>query len=218
MAEPGDEGFLSRWSRRKREVSRQDADEVSSPDEAGEEPSAEAINEEMEANRLAAEAIDIDSLEKGDDFSLFLKRGVPTALRTKALRRLWQSNPLLANLDGLNDYDTDFNDPAHNTYSSLWQVGRGFLSKSEQQRQRDTGGIREASEDKPDEADGNEESRPAVSVVEQQEVTSSVAQPEADPAESVGSQTAPPDGEDAGDGEEDERPRQRVSIRRRLEG
>ncbi|UUP15698.1 hypothetical protein NTH_00136 [Nitratireductor thuwali] len=218
MAEPGDKGFLSRWSRRKREVSRQDADEDSSPDEAGEEPSAEAIDEEMEANRQAAEAIDIDSLEKGDDFSLFLKRGVPTALRTKALRRLWQSNPLLANLDGLNDYDTDFNDPAHNTYSSLWQAGRGFLSKSEQQRQRDSGGIGQASQDKPAETDGDEESKPSASAVEQPQAASSLGRPEAGPDEGAESQTAPPSAEGADGGGEEERPRQRVSIRRRLEG
>ena len=30
------------------------------------------------------------------------------ALRRLALRRLWRSDPVLANLDGLNDYDEDF--------------------------------------------------------------------------------------------------------------
>ena len=37
----------------------------------------------------------------GDDFSGFMARNVPDHLRRRALRKLWVSNPVLANLDGL---------------------------------------------------------------------------------------------------------------------
>jgi hypothetical protein len=37
-----------------------------------------------------------------------MREGVPEALRNRALRKLWLSDPVLANLDGLNDYDEDF--------------------------------------------------------------------------------------------------------------
>lgn len=140
--ETGDDGgFLSRWSRRKREVEAAEAAEAAeaqTPDVVDPEAVAREA-EELEQNRLAAEAVDIDSMKAGDDFGLFMKRGVPELLRRKALRKLWRSNPVFANLDGLNDYDEDFRNPAHNRYTSLWQLGRGFLSTEEQSTQQATG-------------------------------------------------------------------------------
>ncbi|MEP0510758.1 MAG: DUF3306 domain-containing protein [Aurantimonas coralicida] len=139
---PGEnDSFLSRWSRRKGEVEAAEAAEAAdaqTPDVV--DPGAVAREaEELEQNRLAAEAVDIDSMKAGDDFGLFMKRGVPELLRRKALRKLWRSNPVFANLDGLNDYDEDFRNPAHNRYTSLWQLGRGFLSTEEQNTQQATG-------------------------------------------------------------------------------
>ncbi len=135
------DSFLSRWSRRKREVEAAEAAEAAdaqTPDVVDPEAVAREA-EELEQNRLAAEAVDIDSMKAGDDFGLFMKRGVPELLRRKALRKLWRSNPVFANLDGLNDYDEDFRNPAHNRYTSLWQLGRGFLSTEEQNTQQATG-------------------------------------------------------------------------------
>ncbi|MFU8777406.1 MAG: DUF3306 domain-containing protein, partial [Roseovarius sp.] len=43
---------------------------------------------------------DPDDLQMGDDFRAFLDKAVPERLRRRALRRLWVSNPVLANLDG----------------------------------------------------------------------------------------------------------------------
>lgn len=51
---------------------------------------------------------DISTLGPGSDYRPFLDRRVAPALRRLALRRLWRSDPRLANLDGLNDYDEDF--------------------------------------------------------------------------------------------------------------
>ena len=95
-----DEPFLSRWSRRKRderEHARTPADEVDEA-EAGEKP-AEISPEDLP---------DIDTLHKDSDFTVFMREGVPEEIRNLALRKLWTSDPVLANVDGLNDYDGDY--------------------------------------------------------------------------------------------------------------
>jgi hypothetical protein len=51
---------------------------------------------------------DLESLDYESDYSAFMAEGVSDQLRSRALRRLWRSNPVLANVDGLNDYDEDF--------------------------------------------------------------------------------------------------------------
>lgn len=66
---------------------------------------------------LSAEAVedypedlpDIESLDSSSDYTAFLKDKVPERLRKMALQKLWRSDPVFANLDGLNDYDEDFN-------------------------------------------------------------------------------------------------------------
>jgi hypothetical protein len=54
---------------------------------------------------------------------------VPEFLRKRALRVLWRSNPVLANLDGLNDYDDDFRSPelTKKVLATAYKVGRGLL-------------------------------------------------------------------------------------------
>ncbi|MDA7946851.1 MAG: DUF3306 domain-containing protein [Hyphomicrobiaceae bacterium] len=79
------------------------------------------------------EDFDFDSLNYGSDYTQFMKKGVPEAVRRRALRALWQSNPILANIDGLNDYDEDFTDAAlvMKTFSSNYKVGSGYLTEEE---------------------------------------------------------------------------------------
>ncbi|MEO0618504.1 MAG: DUF3306 domain-containing protein [Pseudomonadota bacterium] len=81
----------------------------------------------------ALEKIDIEALDYDADFTPFLQQGVPEALRRRALRRLWNTNPILANVDGLNDYDDDFRDAAMvvEGMKTAWQVGRGYLDDDE---------------------------------------------------------------------------------------
>ncbi len=222
------EGFLSRWSRRKREPGEVEPAVEIAPDDAAPVVEADTPDPEAEENRIAAESIDIDSLVQGDDFSLFLKRGVPELLRKQALRKLWRTNPVFANLDGLNDYDEDFRNPAHNAYKSLWQVGRGFLSVEEQETQQATGRMsRDVVVDEPvaGEADPAEEVRdaeaptiagdeedPAAASVDEEEspVEIAIESDEADELAFAPGQSIEPD--------EAEQPRRRVSIRSRLEG
>ncbi len=76
---------------------------------------------------------DFDSLNYGSDYTQFMKKGVPEAIRKRALRKLWGSNPILANIDGLNDYDEDFTDAALavKVLTSNYKPGLGYLTEEE---------------------------------------------------------------------------------------
>jgi len=64
------------------------------------------LNDEEQA--LVNALPDIESLEKSSDFTPFMNDKIPAFIRRKALNILWRSDAVLANLDGLNDYDEDF--------------------------------------------------------------------------------------------------------------
>lgn len=75
-----------------------------------------------------------DDLQAGDDFSAFMKSTVPAALRNRALRKLWTSDPILANVDMLVDYGDDFtgkNDPV-GLIKTIYRVGKGMLPDEEE--------------------------------------------------------------------------------------
>jgi hypothetical protein len=219
MAEDRDEGFLTRWSRRKR-MTEAEAIATDPTIEPIEDPRAVAARDaaeaerlaEEEANRLAAEAIDLDTLGYGDDFSLFLKRGVPDALRRDALRRFFVSDPLLANLDGLNDYDQDFTDPAAIVYRSARDPIRGFLDKvietvgspgqTEETRQAENEAIASAVATRADAPPSTEDSPP---VSEAEPAVEAALEPPADDRDTAVPIDPVP------------QPR-RVSLRRRLQG
>ena len=63
----------------------------------------------------------------GDDFAAFMSRAVPHALRRRALRRLWTTRPVLANLDRLVAYDDDHTGGGvpMGTLATAYRVGRG---------------------------------------------------------------------------------------------
>ncbi len=134
MAE-SDERFASRWSRRKRDAEVKEPAEPLAP--AGSqgalaESEAPAAGLESNGNLPESETVEVpdpDTLDADADFTVFLKDGVPEAIRRRALRRLWRLNPVFANLDGLNDYDDDFTDAATvvEGLKTLYQVGKGFV-------------------------------------------------------------------------------------------
>lgn len=76
---------------------------------------------------------DFDNLNYASDYTQFMKKSVPEAVRRRALRQLWGSNPILANIDGLNDYDEDFTDAALavKVLSSNYKPGTGYLTEEE---------------------------------------------------------------------------------------
>ena len=101
--------------------------EVRSGEEADEEDPVE------KANREAAEAIDLETLDETSDYTVFMKKGVPAALKRQAMSALWRSNPVLANVDGLVEYGEDYANPdlIMKTFKSAWQAGRGYVEHQE---------------------------------------------------------------------------------------
>jgi hypothetical protein len=121
------EGFLTRWSRRKA-LSRQGED-LPEPDADtdGEDPQAAPparepppAPEEVASERAAevgaatsAEEVELpplESLGEDSDYSAFLRDGVPAGTKQKALRKLFHS-PKFNIRDGLDDYDWDLSKP-----------------------------------------------------------------------------------------------------------
>jgi hypothetical protein len=136
--------FLERWSRRKAAVRRgeplpEQVEETAPETEASEaaascetapaEPSTEVPVEEAKL-----ELPDIDSLDVGSDFKIFMRKEVPEALRKKALRKLWRVNPIINRHDGLDDYCGDYTDSAvaAKGVKTLYQVGRGMVAQVEE--------------------------------------------------------------------------------------
>lgn len=112
----GEESFLARWSRRKR---------AAEPETAAEDATAPA---EEKADPPAAPApaacpipdlpeIDLASLPRIEeltaesDFGLFLRPGIPPALRHAALKRMWSLDPAIRDYIGPVEYQWDFNAP-----------------------------------------------------------------------------------------------------------
>ena len=165
MPEHDDESFLVRWSRRKRAGDRADRtvppdnktddDAHSAQNAASDDPGNEHPGIAAKANpgertipadddtELAVPddlaGVDIDSMTYDSDFERFLKKDVPPALRRRALRQLWRSDPILANVDGLNDYDDDFTDAALavKVLQTAHKVGRGYLDDDEEVEEDD---------------------------------------------------------------------------------
>ena len=123
------------WSRRKAKVLEEQQEEMRAAalreaaerDAALEEKTDEEVLEELGLP-------DPDGLQPGDDFSAFMAKAVPDRIRRRALRRLWLSNPALANLDGLLDYGEDFTDSATvvENLQTAYQVGKGMLKHVEE--------------------------------------------------------------------------------------
>lgn len=115
------------WSRRKDAVA---AEETAALEAETEAALAERPDEEI------LEELGLDQpeeLETPDAVREFLNSAVPQRLKTRALRRLWRLNPVLANLDGLVDYGEDFTDAATvvENLQTAYQVGKGMLSHLE---------------------------------------------------------------------------------------
>lgn len=149
--------MLTSWSRRRAAV----AAEAEAEDQAAQEATLvqerEALEEKNDAEILEELGLpDPDSLKMGDDFKGFMSKTVPERLRKRALRQLWRSNPVLACVDGLNDYDDDYltESLGQGVIKTSYQVGKGMLAHLlEMERQKEA-----ASEIKADvqEADDDE--------------------------------------------------------------
>ncbi len=105
-----DDGFLSRWSRRKRAAEDVPPQEPSALQDAAPPPP------EPEVAPLADEELAalprIEDLTEGSNIGAFLRPGVPAALQNAALRRMWLLTPAIRDYrDPAVDYAWDWNVP-----------------------------------------------------------------------------------------------------------
>ena len=135
------DSFLSRWSRRKltdppegaaMPVETPEADAQIGHNSAGAEDAPELSDVEM-LEKLGLP--DPDTMVAGDDFRAFMESGIPQRFRNRALRRLWISNPILANLDEMVDYGEDFTDAATvvENLQTVYEVGVGAARKAREE-------------------------------------------------------------------------------------
>ena len=123
------------WSRRRAAVEAEEAQEARALKEAEAQARDAELAERSDADLLAElDLPDPDTLGPGDDFKAFLTEAVPARLKTRALRRLWVTNPVLANVDGLIDYGEEFTDAAMavENIQTAYQVGKGMTAHVEE--------------------------------------------------------------------------------------
>jgi len=125
--------FLARWSRRKQAaregLGEPEPEQPAVPAENAE-PSAEMT---PPADEAAYADVDFDALDYSSDYTRFMAGDVPEMVQRRALRALWRSDPVLANIDGLCDYDEDYTDAARavETLVSSYRAGHGYRSDEE---------------------------------------------------------------------------------------
>jgi hypothetical protein len=183
------------WSRRKQAVEAEADAEVADQIASEEQQTLEALEKQTDDEILEELGLqDPDGMEKGDDFSAFMSKAVPTRLRNRALRKLWLSDPALANLDTLVDYGEDFTDSAMavENIQTAYQVGKGMLShvmemaRQEEAKLSDTQGeddsldLKELSLDEYDLAEEEENSETEAEITADLEIETPIEILEAD--------------------------------------
>jgi hypothetical protein len=119
------------WSRRKAAVAAEEAKDAAEVHERARAETAAELEAKTDEEILEELGLpDPTTLKPGDDFAAFLKDAVPDRIKKIALRKLWTSNPILANVDGLLDYGEDFTDAAvgAGVVETTYQVGKGMLA------------------------------------------------------------------------------------------
>ncbi len=150
-----DESFVRRWSRRKSEARALDNPLEPALEAPATEPAPEpgdAPDPEFDPATLP----DIESLTYQSDFTAFLRQGVPRELRNRALQRLWRSDPVFANLDGLVEYGEDYSKigMVKEVVRTAYQVGRGMLDRIEAEAAQPPNALPGAAPDSGDAAGG----------------------------------------------------------------
>ncbi|NQU57057.1 MAG: DUF3306 domain-containing protein [Rhodospirillales bacterium] len=134
MIEKTDKTFINRWSRAKL-ANRDPLDEPEQIHEAAEQSAMlpETTDEATETleEQIPPDLPSIDSLDGDSDYTPFLGENVPEELARKALRKLWSSDPVFANMDGLNDYDEDYSSLGiiKTVVETAYKVGKGIVDE-----------------------------------------------------------------------------------------
>lgn len=127
------------WVRRRAAVEAEANAEAQELEAAQERARLEEIAERDDAEVLAEMGLpDPSEMQQGDDFSAFMSRDVPEHLRRQALRTLWRSNPVLACVDGLNEYDDDYRAAMllQEPVKTAYQVGKGMMKHVEEMERK----------------------------------------------------------------------------------
>ncbi|AOO80850.1 DUF3306 domain-containing protein [Bosea vaviloviae] len=105
-----DEGFLTRWSRRKRAVAEQS--EVLPPSPVGDALPAEGEPQAAASEPEMVEPPSLDLIDKDFDVAHWLKQNVPESWKLAAMRRAWESDPTIRDFENpARDYALDWNTP-----------------------------------------------------------------------------------------------------------
>jgi len=127
-----DKGFLSRWSDRKLkgEGDNPPAAETDGAEEAQGEDEFEGKSDDEVLSIL--ELPDPETLKLGDTVEKFMDGRVPERIRARALRAFWKTNPVLANIDGLDEYCDDYTDAAMviENLQTIYEVGKGYAEQA----------------------------------------------------------------------------------------
>lgn len=120
MSAEDEEGFINRWSRRKQEVAKEnaqpEAEKIQEQTAAEQKDSgAETPEAEFDVSKLPS----VESITAGTDIRAFLSKGVPAALTQAALRRAWSADPAIRDYIGLSEYSWDFNSPGIDGFGPL---------------------------------------------------------------------------------------------------
>jgi len=110
---------------------------VAAEAQADQNASLEAASEAQEAALAERDDVELlselglpapEELLSGEQLRAFLKAQLPQRLKSRALRAFWRTNPVLACLDGLNDYEDDYTAAATagKAVNTLYVVGKGF--------------------------------------------------------------------------------------------
>jgi hypothetical protein len=105
-----EEDFLKRWSRRKREVAKEEAaQQARTPDALP--PTPAPVADKPEVPFDPASLPTLESITELTDIKAFLREGVPADLTRAALRRVWAADPSIRDFVGLAENAWDFTDP-----------------------------------------------------------------------------------------------------------
>ncbi|WP_054142987.1 DUF3306 domain-containing protein [Bosea sp. AAP35] len=147
---PEDEGFLGRWSRRKREVAEADARPeplaplAERPAEAPVPAVAPDVQPEPPEELELVEPPSLDLIDKDFQLAPWLKQNVPEAWKLAAMRRAWENDPAIAGFENpARDYALDWNTPGG-------APGYGPLTESDDVAEMVRGIFGEPPPEKPD--------------------------------------------------------------------
>jgi hypothetical protein len=112
----GQEKFLERWSRKKREASAvseapKNTSDVAAPEERGKTDSPASLPAAPTQGFDLSSLPSIETITAETDIRCFFAPGVPPELTRAALRRAWSADPAIRDYIGLSENAWDFNAP-----------------------------------------------------------------------------------------------------------